>query len=294
MRTITEALEELSRYAEDVRRASHRTAQNALRRYVATLDADPLGDALRSALPVVDFDAWHFQTLGTIKSMVGSGRLTWPTDLRPRVALQAELLRRIASDQIDLVSFTYDFHYVRNSFDANIAAFVEQEFRPFDRDVRLLLQQAVPAAPSVPPGASVVPAPVPATIEYIANTRITELKAVQSSTFDLRKLIRLCEEIDSCFRAQNYLAVAALTRAVIDHVPPIFGFKAFSEVANNYAGGGKSFRESMQNLSNSARKIGDAHLHVQIRNSESLPTSTQVNFSNDLDVLLGEIVRVLR
>ena len=66
----------------------------------------------------------------------------------------------------------------------------------------------------------------------------------------------------------------------------------FGEVANNYAAT-KSFRESMQHLENSARNIGDAHLHVQIRKRESLPTPTQVNFSNDLDVLLGEIVRIL-
>jgi hypothetical protein len=85
-----------------------------------------------------------------------------------------------------------------------------------------------------------------------------------------------------------------LTRALLDHVPPIFGKQSFAEVANNYGGGGKSFRESMLHLERSARNIGDAHLHIQIRNSESLPTSTQVNFSNDIDVLLAEIVRVLR
>jgi hypothetical protein len=38
-----------------------------------------------------------------------------------------------------------------------------------------------------------------------------------------------------------------------------------------------------------------AHLgESTLSSSESLPTSTQVNFANDLDVLLAEIVRVLR
>jgi hypothetical protein len=86
--------------------------------------------------------------------------------------------------------------------------------------------------------------------------------------------------------------VAALTRALLDHVPPIFGKRTFAEVANNY-GGPKSFQNAMKHLDNSARNIGDTHLHVQIRARESLPTLTQVNFSNDLDVLLGEVVRLL-
>jgi hypothetical protein len=45
----------------------------------------------------------------------------------------------------------------------------------------------------------------------------------------------------------------------------------------------------MQNLSNSSRKIADAHLHTQIRDKESCLTQSQVDFSNDLDVLLGRL-----
>jgi hypothetical protein len=78
----------------------------------------------------------------------------------------------------------------------------------------------------------------------------------------------------------------------MDHVPPIFGATSFAEVANNYAGQ-KSFRELMLHLEKSARKIADAHLHGQIRSRETLPTATQVNFSNALDVLLAEIQSLL-
>ena len=121
---------------------------------------------------------------------------------------------------------------------------------------------------------------------------MAQLESIQSSSFDLQKLVQFCRELDFCFRNECLLAVAALTRALLDHVPPIFAKQSFAEVANNYAGS-QSFRESMRHLQNSARSIGDAHLHVQIRQRESLPTPTQVNFSNDLDVLLGEVVRLL-
>jgi hypothetical protein len=128
---------------------------------------------------------------------------------------------------------------------------------------------------------------------YVNEIRIAELRAIASSEHDLSKLIRLCEEINISYSNECYFAVAMLVRAVLDHVPPIFGCKSFGEVANNYAGI-KSFKHSMNNLENSCRKIADAHLHVQIRNKEALPNSTQVNFSNDLDVLLSEIVRLMK
>ena len=128
---------------------------------------------------------------------------------------------------------------------------------------------------------------------YVDPDRINGIKEIQSTTFDLTKLVRLCEEINVCFAGECYLAITMLTRAILDHVPPIFGCTKFGEVANNYAGA-KSFKESMLNLENSSRKISDQYLHVQVWASETLPTVRQVDFSNDLDVLLGEIVRILK
>jgi hypothetical protein len=132
----------------------------------------------------------------------------------------------------------------------------------------------------------------PAAFVYVDEARIAELRRLEPPDLDLRKLISLCEELNQCYRAQCYHAVAALTRAVVDHVPPIFGLRTFSEVANNY-GGTKSFKECVRRLEDAARKIADAHLHTPVRNSEVLPTRVQVNFSNELDVLLGEIIRLL-
>jgi hypothetical protein len=128
---------------------------------------------------------------------------------------------------------------------------------------------------------------------YVDEARIAELQVIKSEQFDLARLIELCRELNICYSNGCYLAVAMLTRALIDHVPPIFGAKTFSEITNSNSGS-RSFRDSMQHLGNSCRRIADAHLHVQIRGKEVLPNKTQVNFSNDLDVLLGEIVRLLR
>lgn len=49
----------------------------------------------------------------------------------------------------------------------------------------------------------------------------------------------------------------------------------------------------MQHLEQSAKHISDRHLHQQIRAKEPSLNITQVDFSNDLDVLLSEIVALL-
>lgn len=134
----------------------------------------------------------------------------------------------------------------------------------------------------------------PGYMTLISEIRLDELRSLKSPDFDFRKLIRLCEELNTSFQEEGYFATAMLTRGVFDHVPPVFGFKTFSEVANNYAGGGKSFKETMQHLENAARKVADAHLHIPIRKSETLPTAQQVNCGQQLDMLLSEIVRIMK
>lgn len=134
--------------------------------------------------------------------------------------------------------------------------------------------------------------PPPPAFVYVDESRIADLRATDADNFDLRKLIALCEELNQCYRAQCYHAVAALTRALIDHIPPLLGMRSFSEVANNYAGS-RSFKAGMLQLDTAARSIADQHLHAQIRSTEVLPTRVQVDFSQVVDVLLAEIVRVL-
>jgi hypothetical protein len=126
----------------------------------------------------------------------------------------------------------------------------------------------------------------------IDDSRLAELRALKSPKFDFKKLIRLCEELNIASREDSYLAIGMLTRALLDHVPPVFGVKSFSEVANNYVGGTKSFKDTMLHLDTGAKKIADGLLHTQIRKSETLPNRQQVNFGPALDVLLGEIVRI--
>lgn len=127
---------------------------------------------------------------------------------------------------------------------------------------------------------------------FVDIARLAELRALPIGKYDLARFLRICEEVNDNFSRGNYISTILLVRVLLDHVPPIFGFSTFAEVANNY--GSKSTKASLQHLENSSRKIADGNLHTAIRLNEVLPTPTQVNFSQDLDVLLGEIVRILK
>jgi hypothetical protein len=128
---------------------------------------------------------------------------------------------------------------------------------------------------------------------YVDPGRIEELTRLSAPQFDLTKLLELLRELDACHRQASYFAIAALVRTILDHVPPIFGFQTFAQVTANY-GGGKSFKDSMIRLQESARTIADQHLHATIRAREVIPAFPQVDFRPELDLLLAEIVRKLK
>ena len=131
--------------------------------------------------------------------------------------------------------------------------------------------------------------------DYVDFSRIQELNDLKkkgSNQFDLTKLIEMCEELNKCYSNKCFLAIGMLLRSILDHVPPIFRKQNFIEVTNNYKG--KSFMKSMKRLQENLRDIADRFLHNIIRKSETLPTATQIDFRNDLDVLLEEIVQILK
>jgi hypothetical protein len=131
------------------------------------------------------------------------------------------------------------------------------------------------------------------TRDYVDVQRLLELRRIQTSKFDLSRLVRLCEELNSAFRSGCYLTVPMIVRTILDHVPPILSSPTFAAVASGYAGG-RSFREAMVHLDRGMRHIADMYLHQQIRAKESMPTPTQVDYSSQLDLLLQEICRVLK
>jgi len=125
---------------------------------------------------------------------------------------------------------------------------------------------------------------------YIAAARLENLRKLQSPQFDIRRLVRMCEEINSSWQHGNLIAVAALTRILLDHVPPIFGHPTFVQVTANAS---RSLKAIFEALEQNSRKISDSLIHQTIRKKETLPTEQMVNCSQNMDVLLAELIRVI-
>jgi hypothetical protein len=123
---------------------------------------------------------------------------------------------------------------------------------------------------------------------FLDQYLISHLKSVRSLAFDFIKLIRFCEELNDSYRRGNYLACTLLIRAVMNHVPPIFGMETFAQVV---AGSGKSLKAVLSRLQDESRPIADLHTHMLIRSRESLPTKNQVEpYKAGFEILIQEIL----
>ena len=129
--------------------------------------------------------------------------------------------------------------------------------------------------------------------DFIDKERIDNLQKLTQNKFDLSRLFKICDEINECYKNKLFLSVIFLIRSLLDHIPPIFNMRSFSEVANNYSGP-RSFKDLMLHLDNSSRKLADLYIHTQIRKVEPLPNATQVGFAPEIDALLAEIYSILK
>ena len=123
---------------------------------------------------------------------------------------------------------------------------------------------------------------------FLDASTLQELRAANSAAYDLRKLVRFCEELNDAYARGNYLSTALLIRAVMNHVPPVFGCRTFGELT---AQAGKSLKAVLERLEDSARPIADLHTHSLIRGKEMLPTKHQVEpYKPAFELLIQEVI----
>lgn len=296
-RPLFDAIEELRCYREDLQRTTHATFDGILDQYVSVFALGTLlGDLIAAELPSVEFDNWWAGAKGTVVGMVGSGRLAWPIDRRTRVAMQRALLLYMAEGKTDVNEFAYHFFSGSNRYDEFIRAFVNQVIEPFHRDLVAIIAPHIqserrgladqdgerPSTQREPMGAA----------SFVASSRIETFGRLDGKAgYDLRKLIRLCEELNIAYAYRCWFAVAFLTRSLLDHIPPAFGRDSFAEVAAQHPG--KSFKAAATALESFARKVADNHLHESLRGTLALPNETQVYSAPALDLVLAELERAL-
>lgn len=127
-------------------------------------------------------------------------------------------------------------------------------------------------------------------VAYIDKNTLLRLSKIESYDFDLSKLISLCNELDDNYSLENYYSCAMLLRAILDHIPPIFGEQNFEGV---YAHGKRSFKDIIKPLNETAKNIGHVYLHAQVSKKVLAVTKTQISFQANLDVLLNEVSAIL-
>jgi hypothetical protein len=123
---------------------------------------------------------------------------------------------------------------------------------------------------------------------FIATEVLASLRAASPTQFDFTKLIGFCEELNDAYRRAKYLSAILLIRAVMNHVPPVFGQTTFAAVVAN---AGRSVKPMLERLEREARPIADLHTHILMRKRESLPSRNQVEpYKASFELLLHEVI----
>ncbi|WIY05524.1 hypothetical protein QRX60_17345 [Amycolatopsis mongoliensis] len=125
--------------------------------------------------------------------------------------------------------------------------------------------------------------PVPQTADYVHPDVVAAIEAkMPAARFNCEKLLQLIAELNDNYAHEKTYSSHAILRAILDHVPPIFGFDDFKEAANNYGWGSRNDKNYMTRLLEFKTQAHDV-LHRQISRKASLlrfvdmPASVAVN-----------------
>ena len=127
--------------------------------------------------------------------------------------------------------------------------------------------------------------------DFVDSGLVARVASLSGQSFNLAKLTRFTVELNENYSRGNYLSCALLIRAIINHVPPLFGHRTFSQVV---AGAGRSVKAILRQLEEGARDIDDLHTHEIVDGYSSPPTKNQIEpYKPPLEVLYQEIERRL-
>ncbi len=126
---------------------------------------------------------------------------------------------------------------------------------------------------------------------FVEHEIVEQLRNIDQKVFDLKKLIRFLEELNASYTSGFYLSSILILRAIMNHIPPIFGATTFSQVVASSA---RSVKAILSRLEEEARPIADLHTHMMIRKIEQLPTRNQIEpYKSSMEILLFEVIHKL-
>jgi len=117
--------------------------------------------------------------------------------------------------------------------------------------------------------ASVDPVQDSTTTPYVKPDLLAALNALTASSWDLHKLKSMVTELDGNYVEGRPYATASLIRAIIDHIPPLFGQATFASVINQVSL--TTSKKKYLQLLSQHRFVADDVLHTPIAKLSKSP-----------------------
>ena len=134
---IRRSLKQFEDFANDLSKSDMNAFNDRLRVLMKYCKSDPVLCLIHTQLismPGVNFDSWYKNVLSTVGGMVGSGDLTFPTNLERRMAMMYQLLNKIYNGEIEMIDFAIKFFVTSDThIDSIIYAFNDAVVEPLTR-----------------------------------------------------------------------------------------------------------------------------------------------------------------
>lgn len=135
----------------------------------------------------------------------------------------------------------------------------------------------------------------PERVPYVALGLLNDLETAAANTkWEVHKLIALCRELNDNYMAGNPYSSSAMVRAVLDHIPPVFGHRDFKQVAAQYPFAVQQTDKAHAQRLTAFKEVAHDVMHRPI--SATVPTLSMGDLPEPvrLNAMLQELLTVLR
>ncbi|WP_459752929.1 hypothetical protein [Streptomyces sennicomposti] len=119
-------------------------------------------------------------------------------------------------------------------------------------------------------------------------------QAAQKTSWKVHKLIALCRELNDNYVAGNPYACAALIRAILDHIPPVFGHQDFKQVAAQHVFAVKRTDKAHAQRLAAFKDIADDVMHRPVSATVPVISMSDLPEPARLNAVLQELLSILQ
>ncbi|MFE2165434.1 hypothetical protein ACFXB3_10240 [Streptomyces sp. NPDC059447] len=130
---------------------------------------------------------------------------------------------------------------------------------------------------------------------YVDSGLLDELvEAGRKTTWKVHKLVALCQGLNAAYEAGNPYVCAAMIRAILDHIPPLFGQSDFKQVAAQHPFAMQRTDKAHAQALAGSKSIGDDVMHRPIGPSVPVVSMGDIPEPVRLNAVLLELLALLQ